>query len=1129
MRPETMQKRNIYSRAHWLLTVILVLTTAFVGGLLSWQVSKTVHGTSGSPLGDLLPSFGPAALFASGRGMILPVHGVPPELEAFLNGRTTRFDPALLPADFSGPPIFGSYADTFPLTHWLLFYSVGWTWRLLGIDYAALHVLAGMLGAFAALSLYLLFRLGMNRLFACAGALFTLLLPPFLLLMPSLRDFSKAPFILLFIAVAFRILHRRQSPAGFLMRILCLALVLGAGYGFRQDILICLPVAFVLLPTAPLRGGYRPFVRAGAALLLLALFGLCALPVLRGMRHESGSVTTHTIFQGLSREAEQAMSFGDASYDLLLTPSDPETHAVINAHARMRGDTEPMSLYLSPAYARAGRLLFKEWARTFPADLFARGLASIETVQQLTGLTLKSPAYTQTGAALSDWRLFAWHTPYAKFMEPWGPLFVLAALFLVGLHSRRMLLAVLIILGYFMAYPSLLFQVRHAFHLAFVVPWALLFLLHALFRTTSRRVSHTEADQALPEGATPVSMARAFAETAGVLLLTAAACASLLIALRQVQAAQVRHLAASYGHTSRIPLDTTTETEGGYQVYQPVRPLPGLEESWNLPLGDAATSYIVLSLKPAEYAFPIKILYEPQRGAYLTREIILPASPGVEGDVLYFIPVYELADYTPTEFLLTKHRFSNTPLANLLVHSAGTNKFSGIGLRPDMAPLYNGMYYVENHDALPWLLFKRLTRNPDDFKACKRFGWEKSALMLPVEYRYWKSGSAAKAVEAYFQLLSRYPGHRPYADRIKTLIPRLPDPVARADALFRLSGYELHTGGAYAVELATIAAELAASGDLAQAERLYRQAVALAPDDLWHQTHLADTLLAQGNAHAAAELYAGVLKAAPESPYSATQFDTACARNGMADYQVQFWETLRRDFPQAITPALHLAQRYEIIERQDEALVLYEDILKNHEDHPKTLIHYGALVALKTEYAQGRALMDKGVKLDPELGPVFIEELCRLAENYTRDGNDTFAKAIYWETASLSPADPHRLVQHADQLAGNDEPEAAAEQYNLVLKTMPESPYSAQKLGELLASMGSPEESIQVWEKLHELHPAAVIPALYLAREYEKAGRQEEALALYERILVNHPEHEEALARKRALETPGTNPPAPSN
>ena len=94
---------------------------------------------------------------------------------------------------------------------------------------------------------------------------------------------------------------------------------------------------------------------------------------------------------------------------------------------------------------------------------------------------------------------------------------------------------------------------------------------------------------------------------------------------------------------------------------------------------------------------------------------------------------------------------------------------------------------------------------------------------------------------------------------------------------------------------------------------------------------------------------------------------------------------------------------------------------------------------------------------------------------------------------------------------------------------MPESPYSAQKLGELLASMGSPEESIQVWEKLHELHPAAVIPALYLAREYEKAGRQEEALALYERILVNHPEHEEALTRKRALETPGTNPPAPSN
>lgn len=1124
-----MQKRNIYSRARWLFAVISVVAVALAGGLLSWQVSKTIHGTSGSPLGDLLPSFGPAALFASGRGMILPVHGVPPELEAFLNGRASSFDPSLLPADFSGPHIFGSYADTFPLTHWLLFYCVGWTWRLLGIHYAALHMLAGVLGAFAALSLYLLFRLGMNRLFSCAGALFTLLLPPFLLLMPSLRDFSKAPFILLFIAITFRILNHRQSPASFLMRMMCLALVLGAGYGFRQDILICLPVAFVLLPTAPLRGGYRPFVRAGAAVLLLTLFGLCALPVLRGMRHESGSVTTHTLFQGLSREAEQAMSFGDASYDLLLTPSDPETHAVINAHARIRGDTEPMSLYLSPAYARAGRMLFKEWARTFPADLFARGLASIETVQRLAGLTLKSPAYTQTGDALSGWRLFAWHTSYVKFIEPWGLLFVLAALFFIGLRSRRMLLAVIIILGYFMAYPSLLFQVRHAFHLAFVAPWALLFLLHAFFRTISRRGGRSKADQALPEGAPSVSMARAFAETASVLLLTAAACALLLIGLRQVQAIQVRHLAASYRDASRIPLETMSKTEGGYQVYTPVRPLPGLEESWNLPLGDAATSYLVLSLKPAEYSFPIKILYEPRRGAYLTREFIIPAAPDGEGEILHFIPIYELADYNPTEFLLAKHRFGNTPLANLLLHPAGTNKFTGIGLRQDAAQFYNGMYCVEKHASLPWLLFMNLTKDPNGFKAYKRFGWEKTALMLPVEFRYWKSGSAAKAIEAYFQLLSQYPGHRPYAKRIKTLIPRLPDSVARADALFQLSGYELHTGGAYAVELADIAAELAAGGNLAQAERLYRQAVTLAPDDLWHQTHLADTLLAQGDAAAAAELYANVLKVAPESPYSATQFDAACARNGMAEYQVRFWETLYRDFPQAVTPALHLAQQYEIIERQDEALVLYEDILKNHEDQPETLIRYGALVALKTEYAQGRALMDKGMTLDPELGPVFIEELSRLAEKYAGNGNDIFAKAIYWETASLSPQDPHRLVQRADQLAANGEPKAAAEQYKLVLKTMPESPYSAQKLGELLASQHGPEESIQVWETLHELHPAAVIPALYLAREYEKAGRQEAALALYERILENHPEHQEALTRKRALNTPGTNPSVPSN
>ena len=173
--------------------VLMALLIVTAGGVLSWQVSRSEHGETGSPLGDLRSSFGPAVLFASGRGMVLPLEGVPPELTAFLNGDTARFDPAVLPETFSGPHIFGSYADTFPLTHWLLFYCVGWTWRLFGIHHGALHLLVGILGGLTAAALYALFRLGVNRLFAGLGALVTLMLPPFLLLMRRCAISARPP------------------------------------------------------------------------------------------------------------------------------------------------------------------------------------------------------------------------------------------------------------------------------------------------------------------------------------------------------------------------------------------------------------------------------------------------------------------------------------------------------------------------------------------------------------------------------------------------------------------------------------------------------------------------------------------------------------------------------------------------------------------------------------------------------------------------------------------------------------------------------------------------------------------------------------------------------------------------
>lgn len=1098
---ESRQHPTTRFRPGWLAGLAAVVLVAAAGGALSWHVSSTVHGDTGNPLGELLGSFGPAALFASGKGMILPLTGMPPALEAFLTGQSASFDPAALPDAYAGPHIFGSYADTFTLTHWLLFYSVGWTWRLLGITVGALHILAGCLGAFTAAALYLLFRLGMGRLFAGLGALFTMLLPPFLLVEPSLRDFSKAPFFFLFLAVTGMLLSRRRGRGALFAFAAAFGLLLGTGYGFRQDLLICLPVVPVLLLAAPLRPGYHAFSRGISILVLLTVFGLTAAPVIRGMKQESGSVTTHTLFQGLSREAEQTMHFGGASYDLLLTTSDPETHAVVNVHARMRGFTDPMPLYLSPAYAQAGRILFREWAAAFPADLFARGLASVETVLRLTSATLAYPGYSPVRDKLIQAHPENWPDPYVQFIEPLAPLLLLGALLLIGIRSRMLALASLLILGYFMAYPSLLFQIRHAFHLTFVIPWAILFLLENALTTLACPLSR-KAKERFFRRAGSVSLAvRAVAKTALVLAVPLILCVIGLAGLRYWQACGVNRMVAAYRAAEQIPVETETVEEGDLCILKPLRPLPGLEESWNLPVGDSTASYIVLNFARTDTAFPVQLRYKPKRGPDLQHEFVVPAG----GDCSYVVPVYEMADFLPRDFLLVKHRFGNAPLSNLLVHSLGTNKFEGISLHKDAAPLLRNIACLKGHNELPWLLYLRLDPDPGKFRACKRLGWEKKVLGLPAEWRYLVGGDPARASREYLELLSEYPDHEPYVDRILSLVSRVGDPEVRADLLFRVGGYCVDRRGWFAARVADIAAEVDASGDPAKAEALYRRAVTLAPADRWHQVHLADVLLKQGDAEQALALYARVLEDAPESPYSAAQFDKVCLDTGRLEYLTQFWTALHQGHPDMVVPALHLAQDYERRELWEEAGSLYERTLQKHDEHPETLLRYGILTAFRHGYTPGRKMMDRALALAPELKSSYITGLDRVAKKLNDTGAVSFSEAIYREIVSLQPDDLQYVVRLAEVLTDKGEPEAAADLYKTILSKAPESPYSAGKLDELLKKTLSGEERIKYWNEVCALQPAASVPRLHLGMALKDAGNLEQAHNAFERAHRNDP------------------------
>lgn len=1106
--------------------IMLVLSLFLLGAFLGNYSYSTALESGCKPMGALLLEFKPAVLFASGRGMIVPEALDVQQLDAFLAFESSSFSPDALPDDIAGVHLFISSSNSFSLSHWLLFYSIGWCWRIFGISHDALRFLCAFFYGMTAVALYALFRLGMGRIVAIAGTLIVMALPPFLSMAPMLRDFSKAPFILMFIAVAGALLKERHTGKKLLQYGVLMGALVGIGYGFRQDMLICLPVALFVALVAPLQGNWKWLCRLGTPFLVAGIFFVTALPPLVGVRSDSGSVSTHTLFQGLSRQAEQEMGFGDASYDLLLRPSDTEVHAVVNAHARMRGCTDSMDFYLSPAYGRVGRQIFLEWARTFPADLFARGLASIEATTRLSTLAVEYHGYKPFAASALGRKFAPYYEWYHQHIERFGALIILMALFVIAVRNIRLAVGTTLILAWFMAYPNLLFQLRHAFHLSFVTPWAALFLVAsagrfalAVLRAARSRTSSLrgtkqtdthECTHATPDCFAPRNdMLMAFML---IMIMTVAALA-LLVGLRIVQRQNMATLSEAYQNAPLEAVETVVEVQNYRALVKPATRLPGLGDSWNLPLGDVAAEYLVLEFAPSEIPVPVTIYYQPNRGADFTRQIILPASTSGGKNRRYFVPVYEMTNYMPIDFFQLKHRYAHSPVANLLIHHWGVNRFVGIHLLEEDAPLLQRIYRVTDYAALPWLLYLHSDNGKEPEALCKKMRIEKELHTLPVELRLLASGDAEKAVTSYLHLLNRFPGHHSFARRVRALTPRIADPEKRADALYRLARYMPHWAGRIALDLAAIGDEFRQQKDYAEAQEIYLQALLLSPTDLGYKVKLADTLLAHGEADLALEHYRSILLVAPESHYSATQFDRICLEQGKQEEQGHFWRKLHETYPDAAVPALRQGRQLEQQDLYEEALVLYRQVEAHHPENAEALLCEGILVALMEGYAKGRVMMDKALEMSPELHPELVAGLTRIATHYTETGAHAFAEAIYREVIALAPDDGWHQVRYGEALMAQEHYNKAREVFLDILERTPESPYSANKLDEIFKLTEGAALRIDTWKSLCELHPEAYVPALHYGKAFESGGDYEQALQQYRTLHEAHPDQPEGMLR----------------
>ncbi len=477
-------------------------------------------------------NFEPAVMMACGRGFVTSP-SAPPQLAEFLNVSRNDFDCALLPAGMTELPL-----TTPANANWYYLYgAAAAVWKMTGVSWTALDGLVSAMSAVGAVLLYGLFRLVTNTPVSAALSLLLTLSPANLTHLLSLRDYSKAPFVLGAILILGALVMRPMRRAGTLALAATYGVVVGIGYGFRGDLAVMVPfgaiVVLLFLPGAIRAHAWR---NALATSVLLLAFVVSAWPVISGL--QLGGCQYHFSLLGLTDPLTSELRLTPSIYRFGEHLSDTFADLKTGDYAaRVLG--APVPRLCSAEYDTASGQLYFDLARTFPADFVVRAYASVLMILRV-GLAIPEAMLPMVPFADSQAAVGAYRALHAitSPLSALGVLVTVAAIAGAWASSIRLGLAMTAFVLFLTGYPAIRFDERHWFHLRFIPWWAAALVGTELLRLGTRAWERAR-------------LVRAAVAIGGLLLALAAS----LGALRLVQAGRVEALVTQYLHapTEAVP------------------------------------------------------------------------------------------------------------------------------------------------------------------------------------------------------------------------------------------------------------------------------------------------------------------------------------------------------------------------------------------------------------------------------------------------------------------------------------------------------------------------------------------------------------------------------------------------
>lgn len=479
-------------------------------------------------------NFEPAVMMACGRGFVTPPTP-PPALTEFLAVRRNEFDCSQLPAGMTELPL------TTPATaNWYYLYAtVAAVWKVTGVSWSALDLVGSAMSAAGTVFLYGLFRLAAGAGLAATFALVLTMSPANLTHLLSLRDYSKAPFVLGAVWILGALVVRPMGRAATLVLAAAYGLGVGLGYGFRGDLAVMVPFgAGVVLLFLP--GSWRQHAgrNVQAMAVLLAAFVLAAWPIINGLK--LGGCQYHFSMLGLTEPLTTELRLTPSVYRFSEHMTDTFADLKTGDYAaRVLG--MPAPLLCTADYDTASGRLYFDLARMFPADFVVRAYASVLMILRV-GLAipeamLPMAPFPGNGAMTSAYHLVNLVTSPVSAL---GVVVTFAAIAVAFATSMRLGLALTAFVLFLSGYPAIRFDERHWFHLRFIPWWAAALL--------AARLWHWRAQ--------PIERAR-LARGAAALAVVLVGMAAALGLIRQVQSTRVEKLMQAYLDAPTEPLATT--------------------------------------------------------------------------------------------------------------------------------------------------------------------------------------------------------------------------------------------------------------------------------------------------------------------------------------------------------------------------------------------------------------------------------------------------------------------------------------------------------------------------------------------------------------------------------------------